>query len=96
MKAKDDGGVTTWGSRGVSRREFLRLGGAGLAGVTLLGVAGCGGGGQAGGQTDLTFSIGPQGGETVNKLVDRFNEQNSGRIRVTYREMPADATQHFD
>ncbi|QYJ17074.1 Oligopeptide-binding protein AppA [Rubrobacter xylanophilus DSM 9941] len=37
---------------GVSRRDFLRLSGAGLAGAALLGVAGCGGeqgGGQQGG-----------------------------------------------
>jgi hypothetical protein len=28
----------------ISRRDFLRLGGAGLSGAVLLGVAGCGGG----------------------------------------------------
>src|SRR5215208_7473239 len=34
----------------ISRRNFLKIGGAGLAGATLLGVAGCGGGGgQQGG-----------------------------------------------
>ncbi len=33
--------------RGISRREFLRLSGAGLAGASLLGVAGCGGGSGA-------------------------------------------------
>src|ERR671920_975131 len=34
----------------ISRRNFLRIGGAGLAGAALLGVAGCGGGGgQQGG-----------------------------------------------
>ncbi len=34
---------------GISRREFLRLGGAGLAGAALLGgtLAGCGGGEEA-------------------------------------------------
>jgi multiple sugar transport system substrate-binding protein len=36
------------GKRAVSRREFLKLGGAGLAGAALLGVAGCGGGGESG------------------------------------------------
>lgn len=34
--------------RGMDRREFLRLGGVGLAGAALLGVAGCGGGAQSG------------------------------------------------
>src|ERR671920_1847471 len=34
----------------ISRRNFLKIGGAGLAGAALLGVAGCGGGGgQQGG-----------------------------------------------
>ena len=35
--------------RAVSRREFLKLGGTGLAGATLLGAVGCGGG-QGGGE----------------------------------------------
>jgi peptide/nickel transport system substrate-binding protein len=35
----------TAANRGVSRRDFLKLSGAGLAGAALLGVAGCGGGG---------------------------------------------------
>jgi hypothetical protein len=34
-----------YGAGSLSRREFLGLGGAGLAGVALLGAAGCGGGG---------------------------------------------------
>jgi raffinose/stachyose/melibiose transport system substrate-binding protein len=42
-------------TRGFSRKEFLRLGGAGLAGATLLGVAGCGGGGQQGGGEVVKF-----------------------------------------
>jgi hypothetical protein len=36
--------------KGMSRKEFLRLGGAGMAGAVLLGTAGCGvfeGGSQA-------------------------------------------------
>ena len=40
----------------INRRDFLKLGGAGLAGATLLGVAGCGGeqvgGGGGGGGGD--------------------------------------------
>ncbi len=40
------------GAVGISRRDFLKMGGAGLAGAALLGTAGCGsvfGGGQGGG-----------------------------------------------
>jgi peptide/nickel transport system substrate-binding protein len=33
-------------TRTINRRDFLRLGGAGLTGAVLLGVAGCGGGGE--------------------------------------------------
>jgi simple sugar transport system substrate-binding protein len=36
-------------NRGLSRRDFLRWGGAGVAGATLFGVAGCGGGEEQGG-----------------------------------------------
>ncbi len=39
----------------LSRKDFLRLGGAGLAGAALFGVAGCGGGGQSSGN-ELIFS----------------------------------------
>jgi multiple sugar transport system substrate-binding protein len=35
-------------ARGISRREFLKLSGAGVAGVALLGLAGCGAGEEAG------------------------------------------------
>lgn len=38
-------------SRKLSRRKFLKIAGAGAAGATLLGVAGCGAGGQASSQT---------------------------------------------
>jgi simple sugar transport system substrate-binding protein len=46
-------------NRRFSRRDFLKAGGAGIAGATLLGVAGCGGdeeqgGGQGGGPEGLT------------------------------------------
>jgi len=42
----------------LNRRDFLRLGGAGLAGATLLGVAGCGGGGGGSGSSGPKVSVG--------------------------------------
>lgn len=48
--------------RVLSRKEFLKLGGTGLAGATLLGAAGCGGGA---GQQDEGNGNGEQGGENV-------------------------------
>ncbi|MDP8901202.1 MAG: hypothetical protein M3N33_08695, partial [Actinomycetota bacterium] len=51
--------------RAVSRRDFLRLGGAGLAGAALLGTAACGGGSQGGGQEVVRyFAAAP---ETTNQ-----------------------------
>ena len=41
--------------RELSRRDFLKVGGAGLAGAALLGAAGCGGGEQSGGATELYY-----------------------------------------
>lgn len=51
-------------TRTINRRDFLRLGGAGLTGAVLLGVAGCGGGGEiqggegGGGGNIFTFGQG--------------------------------------
>jgi raffinose/stachyose/melibiose transport system substrate-binding protein len=66
-------------TRGFSRREFLRLGGAGLAGATLLGVAGCGGSQQGGGEVVKyftgTFETTAQEQAAIEIQVDRFQEQ---------------------
>ena len=62
------------GERSVSRRDFLKLGGASLAGATLLGVAGCGGGG---GQ-----SSGPSIGWQA--IPSYSTEQNTDPGRVEY------------
>ena len=79
--------------RRLNRREFLKLGGAGLAGAALLGTAGCGGGGSGSG--DLVFSMGTDTSGTLQSLIDKFNKQNNG-FKVQYREMPTDTGQYFD
>ncbi len=92
----------TLGGRGfssgsISRRDFLKISGAGIAGAALLGVAGCGGGGGGvGGATELTFSFFPDRTGSVQALIDQFNSENEGEIQVSLREMPADSGQHFD
>ena len=96
MTRRRTGGVGALAGRRISRRDFLRVGGAGLAGAALLGTAGCGGGGGGGGSGQLTFSMGPDPSGLLQKLVDEFNEQNEGEIQVNYREMPADTGQYFD
>ncbi len=85
----------TGGGADLSRKEFLRLGGAGLAGAALLGVTGCGGG-SAGGSNELIFSWGPDDTGALTKLIDKFNQQNKGNFQVRYREMPSDTGQYFD
>ena len=71
----------------LARREFIKLSGAGLAGAALLGVAGCGGGGARTGGDEIVFSFFPDPTGSVQKLIDKFNQQNGG-IRVKLREMP--------
>jgi multiple sugar transport system substrate-binding protein len=78
----------------LSRRDFLKAGG--LAGAALLGAAGCGGGQQGGGPTELIFTASPDSTGTARRLVERFNEQNKGKYRVVYREGNADTGQRFD
>jgi multiple sugar transport system substrate-binding protein len=78
----------------LSRRDFLKLGGAGLAGVALLGASGCGGGGADSG--NVVFAMGRDVSGTLQDLIDKFNEQNKGNFQVTFREMPVDTGQYFD
>ena len=92
-----EGDGETPAAREISRRDFLKLSGAGLAGVALLRVAGCAGGGQGGGgSASLSFSFFPDRTGSVQELIDEFNSRNEGQIQTTYREMPADSGQHFD
>src|SRR5918994_7440723 len=80
-------------ARKLNRRDFLKMGGAGLAGAALLGAAGCGGGG--GGAGELIFSMGSPV-PTYDALIKRFNRQHKGEAEATLREMPANATTHYD
>ena len=80
--------------RTMSRREFLKIGGAGLAGATLLGAAGCGGGSS--GSNNVVFAMGRDTTGTLPNLIDKFNKQNKGKFQVTYREMPTNTGQYFD
>jgi len=79
----------------LSRRQFLRMSGAGLAGMTLLGAgAACGGGGAQSG--DVVFAMGTDTSGTLEDLVNKFNEQHKGDFQVRYRQMPSDTGQYFD
>ncbi len=76
-------------ARKLSRRKFLKVGGAGLAGAALLGVSGCGGE-QGGGAEEVVFSFFPDPSGSVQALIDRFNEENEGGVQVRLREIRAD------
>ncbi len=85
----------------MSRRRFLKLGGAGLAGATLLGTAaGCGGGGGVqtaeDGSVLVNFAFGPDESGSLQELVRRFNEQFAGEFRANFQQQPSDTGQFFD
>lgn len=90
----------TMGARaGMNRRDFLKISGAGIAGASLLGVAGCGGGGEAeqneAGATVVTFSVSPDDSGTRAQIVERFNKENEGEISINFREAPTDSGEFF-
>lgn len=77
---------------GFSRRDFLRLGGAGLAGATMLGVAGCGRGSGAGGggggsaEHQIRFSHvvteNTPKGQAAIRFKQLVEENSEGRVSV--------------
>ena len=87
--------------RKLSRGDFLRIGGGGLAGAALLGAAGCGGGSSSGGSgsggpVNITVAFGREASGTLAQLIKEFNKQNGGKIKVTWRHMPSDTGQYFN
>src|SRR5829696_1886384 len=89
-------GHSTAEPRGLPRRDFLKVGGAGLAGAALLGAAGCGGSEQSGGATELYFTGPPDTTGTTDKLIKEFNEKNKGKYRVIFQQGNADTGQRLD
>jgi raffinose/stachyose/melibiose transport system substrate-binding protein len=79
-------------SKGLSRGEFLKLGGAGLAGATLLGVVGCGQSQQGGGEVVRFFtSVEETSGleSAAQELVAMFEEQHPN-ITVEREAVPVE------
>ena len=77
----------------LSRQDFLKLGGVGLAGVAVLGAMGCGGGGEGSGKVVFT-SLDLPG--SIPGLIDKFNEQNKGKLQVAYRAIALESQEYFD
>jgi multiple sugar transport system substrate-binding protein len=72
---------------GLSRRDFLKLGGAGLAGAALLGVAGCGGGGSSSGELTFTFWGSTFEKKAIDEMVQSFEEAHPD-IKVDAQHIP--------
>jgi len=89
-------GHRTTGPRELSRRAFLKVGGAGLAGAALLGASGCGGGEQSGGATELYFTAPADLTGTTSKLISQFNEKNKGEYEVIFREGNTDTGERLN
>src|SRR5215207_9190823 len=77
--------------KAVSRRDFLKLGGAGLAGAVLLGNAGCGGGSGQGEVIRMFVGTAETAAQEreAQGLVDSFDEQNS-KYTVERESIPPD------
>jgi multiple sugar transport system substrate-binding protein len=87
------GRIATSHNNWLSRRDFLKVGGAGLAGLAVLGASSCGGGGESSGKVVLT-SLDLPG--SIPKLIDKFNAQNKGKFQVAYRAIALESQEYFD
>ena len=99
MRQLENVASRTVARRRYSRRDFLKMGGAGLAGATLLGTAGCGGGGGGSGDSSsIVFTYGASGSEdqrTVKELVNRFNQENKNGITVKFQQASQVTDEYF-
>jgi multiple sugar transport system substrate-binding protein len=87
--------------RDVTRRDFLKWGGAGLAGAAALASTACSdiasgfGPTSVGGPNTLVLSKGPDTTGTLDKVIARFNEEDHP-FKVKWLVMSADTGQYFD
>jgi multiple sugar transport system substrate-binding protein len=86
------GGGPWFGGNSLSRRDFLRLGGVGLAGVAVLGASACGGPAPTN-EVVLSYT-----GDSVPQvgLIKKFNERHKDGVQVTVRVMPSDYGEYFE
>ena len=88
MDGRGAGGEKKSLVRALSRRDFLRLGGAGLAGAALLGTAGCGGtASSSGGKTLTVGNIGWDENVAVSNLTKVLLEEDLGHKNVELKTL---------
>ena len=75
----------------MSRRDFLRVGGVGLAGVSLLGASACAG---AADPNEVVLSHAEYFSQVG--LIKKFNERHKDGFQVTVRVMPNDYGEYFE
>ncbi len=80
-------------SSGITRREFIRIGGTGLAAAAIPGIHGCTR--PEKGTVSLTFTCAPDDSGTLRPLINAFNEKQKGKIHVTWREMPRESDRYY-
>jgi multiple sugar transport system substrate-binding protein len=73
-------------SDGVNRRDFLKTGASSLAGAAVLGSSAPAVHARSQ-PTEIIFAFGPDDSGTLQPLIDDFNRQHEGDIRVRWREM---------
>nr|WP_298413609.1 ABC transporter substrate-binding protein [uncultured Halomonas sp.] len=84
MKRPINKGMST---RPDSTRRRLLLGGLGLGGMAALGVSPLGAA-VAAQPEEITFAFGPDDSGSLQALIEAFNQEYEGRIRVRYQLMP--------
>lgn len=61
----------------------------------MLGATGCGGS-EGGGAAQITFTFGPDASGSLQGLIDRFNKEHKGEIKVTWRTTAAASDEYFE
>ena len=77
-----------------NRREFLKISGTTVAGVSLFGAVACGG--DSGAEGDLVLGVTPDYESIIKPMVSRYNKRAGDGSKVTVRFYPADTDQYFD
>lgn len=81
--------------KSLSRRNFLKSTGAGIAGAALMGTQGMFSRVHAQSPVSLTFSFGPDDSGSLQNLIDAFNQQYEGRIQVNWQQMARETDTYF-